>query len=231
MPADLARAKRAAGEAAAALVEDGMVIGLGSGTTAATFLDALAGRVRNGLTVAGVPTSVETEINARRLGITLSSLEKDPVLDLDVDGADEIDPDLSALKGGGGALLHEKIVALASRRLVLIADSSKLVPMLCLRTFLPVEVVTFGWTSTRSSIQKLGASVMVRGGEQTIYLTDSGNMILDVKAPTGVDIFEFGERLKGMTGVVDHGIFRHLASTAIIGYPDGTVQRTDARTW
>ena len=217
--------KRAAAYRALDLVEDGMVIGVGTGSTASYFIEGLGERIRAGaLHVTGVPTSKRTAVMAAAAGITMTSLEVSPVLDLDVDGADEIDEALNVLKGGGGALLHEKIVASASRRLVVIADASKLVSALSIGQSLPVEVVVFGWTVTSAHIQRLGGVPRVRGHDDSPYITDSGNLILDVAPPEGVDIFEFVTRLKTVTGVVDHGIFQHIATSAIVGYGDGSVR-------
>jgi ribose 5-phosphate isomerase A len=221
--------KRAAAYSALDLVEDGMVIGIGTGSTAAYFIQGLGERVRSGaLHVTGVPTSKRTAVMAAAAGISMTSLDVAPVLDLDVDGADEIDGELNVLKGGGGALLHEKIVALASRRFVVIADNSKLVPSLSVADSLPVEVIAFGWTVTQSHIRSLGGFPAIRGGEDAPYITDSGNLILDVAPPSDVDIFQFVDRLKIVTGVVDHGIFQHMATSAIIGYGDGSVRVLDA---
>jgi ribose 5-phosphate isomerase A len=225
---DVDRAKNAAARFAASLVKDGMILGLGSGTTAAFFLANLAARVTAGLQIAGVPTSRQTELMARELGIPLTTLEAHPVLDLDIDGADEIDPALNILKGGGGALLHEKIVALASRRFVAIVDWRKLVDRLAAGNVLPVEIVAFGWTATRRQLEMLGASTKLRGGETTPYQTDSGNFILDVQPPPGLDIFTFADQVKAITGVVDHGLFRHVAAEAVVGYPDGSIRTLEA---
>ncbi|HZT96153.1 MAG TPA: ribose-5-phosphate isomerase RpiA [Chloroflexota bacterium] len=218
-------AKQAAAEAAAALIGEGMVVGLGTGSTATLFLEALASRVASGLKITGVATSRRTQELASRLAIPVSSLESEPRLDLDIDGADEIDPQLNALKGGGGALLHEKIVALASSELVIIADESKLVSQLCTTLPVPVEVIAFGWPSTVRRIEATGATVTVRGGQVSPYITDGGNMILDVQVSRGSDLFECVEQLKSLTGVVDHGIFRQVAAQALIGHADGSVTR------
>src|SRR5579884_692194 len=215
-------AKRAAAWRAAARIESGAVLGLGSGSTALYFVEALAERCRSGLSVVGVPTSVATKELAISLGLPLTDLESRPRLDLDVDGADEIDPALNAIKGGGGAFLHEKIVALASDRLVLIADESKLVPRLGTTRGIPVEVVAFGWRGAADAIASLGAAWQIRGGDRP-YVTESGNFIIDVMPPTG-DLFAFVDAVKQLTGVVEHGVFRHLAAEALIGYADGSVR-------
>jgi ribose 5-phosphate isomerase A len=222
--------KRAAAHSALDLVTDGMLIGIGTGSTAAYFIQGLGERVlAEHLHITGVPTSKHTAVMAAQAGIPLTSLEAAPLLDLDVDGADEIDGDLNVLKGGGGALLHEKIVALSSRRFVVIADRSKLVTALSVAESLPVEVVAFGWTATQAHIRGLGGLSSIRGGEGSPYVTDSGNLILDVVPPPQVDIFEFVNQLKIVTGVIDHGIFQHIATRAIIGYGDGSVRSLPAQ--
>lgn len=200
-----------------------MVVGLGSGSTAAFFLEALATKVRGGLHIRGVPTSNVTAQLAHSKGIQLTEIEAEDGIDIDVDGADEIDPELNVLKGGGGALLHEKIVAYASRKLVIIADETKLVSALGHRP-VPVEVISFGWCATRRQILALGASCAVRGGEQSPFVTDGGNLILDVTVPESQPAFEFVEKLKALTGVVEHGVFRHAAVQAIIGNTEGSIR-------
>jgi ribose 5-phosphate isomerase A len=220
----VARAKQAAADAAVAMIESGMVVGLGSGTTAAFFINALGIRIQSGLRITGVPTSNQTSSLAAAQGIPLTDLEKHPQIDIDVDGADEIDPELNVLKGGGGALLHEKIVALASQRLVVIADQTKLVEKIGIRRPIPVEVVAFGWVATRAHILALGGEATIRGGANSPFVTDSGNVILDATLPIEADLFSFADQLKGLTGVVDHGLFRHAAGLALIGSPDGSVE-------
>ncbi len=227
--------KRQAAERAIALVEDGMTLGLGTGSTAAHFVDLLGQRVRDGLKIMGVPTSETTRVQAERLGIPLVDLDRKPWLDLTVDGADEIDPELRLIKGGGGALLHEKIVAMASERMVVIADHSKRVDVL--GGFpLPVEIVRFGIGATRSLVEALAADAGC-SGEITLRLkadgqpftTDSGNYILDcalgrIDAPEALD-----EALKLVPGVVENGLFLGIADTAIVAGPDGvvTIQRDE----
>ena len=216
-------AKQAAAHAAVAFVEDGMLLGLGSGTTAAYFIAELGVRVRDGLRVAGVPTSNRTRDLATAAGIPLTQLHGGLRLDLDVDGTDEVDPKLNLIKGGGGALLHEKLVALASNRLIVIADATKMVDHLGGRR-LPVEVVEFAWESTFERVKAMGGHPTIRGEVRSPMLTDSGNVIFDVTVPSELDIFEFSDRLKATTGVVDHGLFRDLVETALIGRNDGTVE-------
>jgi ribose 5-phosphate isomerase A len=219
--------KRQAAERAIALIEDGMTLGLGTGSTAAHFIGLLGERVRDGLRVDCVPTSEATRTQAERLGISLIDLDRRPFLDLTVDGADEIDGELRLIKGGGGALLCEKIVAAASDRMVVIADYSKRVATLGASP-LPVEAVRFGIASTRNMIEALAADAGCRGeialrldGDGRPFVTDSGNFIIDcafgrIDEPEALD-----GALKLVPGVVENGLFLGLADAAIIAGPDG----------
>lgn len=219
--------KVAAAERALAFVEPGMRLGLGTGSTAAKFIDALGRKVAAGLDVVCVATSGATQTQAEKLGIPMSTLDETPFLDLTVDGADEIDSELRLIKGGGGALLREKIVATASGRMIVIADESKLVP--ALGAFpLPVEVVQFGLTATRNMITALAADLgcegdirvrMLDGGKP--FLTDSGNLILDCHFGPIDDPDELDEALKLVPGVVENGLFIGIADLAIIAGTDG----------
>jgi len=218
--------KRAAGEAAAQLVKSGMTVGLGTGSTAAWFVKALAAR---GLDIRGVSTSQATEDLALSLGIPMISLNEAGTLDLTVDGADEIGPGLSLIKGGGAALLREKLVWEASRRCVVIADHAKVVPTLGAFS-LPIEVVAFGHLTTARRIVDglvdcdIPAIPRLREKDGKAVLTDGGNLIYD--APCGViaDPSALADALKSITGVVDHGLFLDLADEALVAGPDG-VQR------
>jgi len=218
--------KRAAGEAAAQLVKPGMTVGLGTGSTAAWFVKALAVR---GLDIRGVSTSQATEDLALSLGIPMISLNEAGTLDLTVDGADEIGPGLSLIKGGGAALLREKLVWEASRRCVVIADHAKVVPTLGAFS-LPIEVVAFGHLTTAQRIVDglvdcdITAIPRLREKDGKPVLTDGGNLIYD--APCGViaDPSALADALKSITGVVDHGLFLDLADEALVAGPDG-VQR------
>jgi len=215
--------KREAAARALDFVRPGMRLGLGTGSTAAHFVDLLAERVRNGLDVVGVPTSEATRAQAERLGVPLTTLDETPELDLTIDGADEIAPDLSLIKGGGGALLREKIVAAASARMVVIADESKWVPVLG-RFPLPVEVVPFGLAATRRAVDGLAApavSALRCGKDGLAFVTDGGHFILDI--PLGrIEAPAFlAERLNRIPGVVEHGLFIGLAHVAILAGADG----------
>lgn len=215
--------KNAAGSAAAELVEEGMVIGLGTGSTAAFLVKALARRVQAGLRITGaVPTSQETALLAESLGIPLVSLADYPVLDLAIDGADEIDPHLNLIKGGGGALLREKIVATAARSFVVISDASKLVPRLGTHCALPVEVVPFALIVVQRHLTALGAQVQPRVREQQLFVTDNQNYILDCRFPAGIsDPEKLQAQIRAIVGVVEHGLFLGIAREALVAGPGG----------
>jgi ribose 5-phosphate isomerase A len=215
--------KRLAGEAAAQLVEDGMVLGLGTGSTATHLLYALAQRIQQGLRIiGGVPTSKATEELARKLGIPLTTLDAHPELDLAIDGADEIDSQLCLIKGGGGALLREKIVASAAHRYVVIGDTAKLVPMLGVHFPLPIEVVPFAATPVHRRLESLGAKAQVRQRDGETFITDNGNMIIDCAFADGIkDAVDLQARLKEIVGVVETGLFLHMVERAIIGGSEG----------
>lgn len=219
--------KLAAARRALQFVEPGMRLGLGTGSTAARFVELLAAEVRAGLPVLCVPTSDETERLAAGLNIPLTTLCETPLLDLTVDGADEIDEELRLIKGGGGALLREKIVATASDRMIVIADSTKQVAKL--GTFpLPVEVVRFGMTATRNMIEMLAADAGCHGdvalrlrADGTPFVTDGGNYIFDCAFGPIEDPESLDEALKFIPGVVENGLFLGIADAAVIGGPDG----------
>jgi ribose 5-phosphate isomerase A len=215
--------KRIAGEAAAALVEDGMTVGLGTGSTAAWFVKAVAARK---LDIRGVPTSEATAELARALGIRLATLDEVRSIDLTIDGADEIGPGLSLIKGGGAALLREKLVWEASKRCVTIADAAKSVPVLG-KFALPIEVVAFGHTHTQARICDalaecdigIGPRLRLKDGEPV--RTDGGNLIYDAACGAIPEPSRLASALKSVTGVVDHGLFLDLADEALIGTDDG----------
>jgi ribose 5-phosphate isomerase A len=215
--------KRLAGEAAARLIEDDMVLGLGSGSTASYVVRTLGLRIQEGLRIVGaVPTSNATEQLARELSIPLTTLDAHPELDLVIDGADEIDPRLCLIKGGGGALLREKIVASAARRFVVVGDVTKQVPLLGTHFPLPIEIVPFALPLVRKRLEALGASVQVRHKEDQVFVTDNGNMILDCSFQGGIrEPGELQTQLKRIAGVVETGLFLNMAERAIIGGPEG----------
>jgi ribose 5-phosphate isomerase A len=215
--------KRAAAEAAVARVQDGMVVGLGSGSTALLALDALAKRVRQGLRVTGVPTSERIAARARELDIALTTLNDHPNIDLDIDGADEVERgSLNLIKGRGGALLREKIVAAASYRFIVIADQSKLVDRLGEKTAIPVEVARFGWKATAGKVEALGGRPALRlNADGSEFLSDGGNFILDCSFGPIADPQALARELDSIVGLMEHGLFLGMASVAIIGDADG----------
>jgi len=219
---DQDRQKRQAAEAAVAEVTDGMVLGLGTGSTAAMAVDVLAGRVQQGLRVIGIPTSERTAAQARSLGITLGDLADHPEIDLTIDGADEVHTGtLDLIKGLGGALLREKIVAAASRRMLVVVDQGKLVTELGRSVRLPVEVVVFGWQATLRHLEREGADAQLRlAADGTPYRTDGGNLILDCAfAIPNPKLLQ--ARLKTVPGVVETGLFVGMAARVIAGTPTG----------
>ncbi len=212
-------------EAAAALVEDGMVVGLGSGSTAEAFVRALGERVQAGLNVQGIPSSRRSEHVARGVGIPLTTLSDSQVVDLGVDGADEIAPNLSLTKGRGGALLFEKLVAEACNRWIIVASSEKLVDQLGTRIALPVEIMPFGWETTRARVEALGFAAPLRVASDGVpIVTDGMHFILDCATGPIADPKALGDALKCITGVVEHGLFLDLAASALICDPDGTIR-------
>ncbi|THF59920.1 ribose-5-phosphate isomerase RpiA [Ollibium composti] len=215
-----------AARAALAHVGDGMRLGIGTGSTAEAFVRLLAEKVAGGLTVIGVPTSERTAALCLEVGVPLSTLDDTPELDLTIDGADEIDPDLSLIKGGGGALLREKIVAAASHRMIVIADASKIVDTLG-RFPLPIEVNKFGLRATELAIaaaaENLGLSgpVALRMTGAAPFVTDGGHFILDASFGRIPDTRALSNALHAIPGVVEHGLFIGLASAAIVAGSDG----------
>lgn len=212
--------KKAAAEKALELVQDGMLLGLGTGSTSRYFVEGVGRLVEGGMKLRGVPTSRDSAELAASLGIPLVT-EMVGQIDLAVDGADEVDPALNLIKGRGGALFREKLVAAAAKRFVVVVDESKLVKELGVGV-LPVEVLPFLWRTTAERVTALGVSLVVRGGEATPYITDNGNLILDVTVPDGIqDPVELGNDLKKVTGVVEHGLFVGMTDTVIVANSDG----------
>ena len=219
--------KRAAAARALDFVRSGMRLGLGTGSTAKHFVDLLAARVRAGLDVVAVPTSEATRVQAERLGIALTTRDEIPELELTVDGADEIAPDLTLIKGGGGALLREKIVASASAKMLVIADESKWVSMLG-RFPLPVEIAPFGAAVTRRAVEAAaaaagcpGPALLRKDKNGHAFVTDGGHWMLDAQLQRIPDPQALADRLCAVPGVMEHGLFIGLAGTAILGGPDG----------
>jgi ribose 5-phosphate isomerase A len=219
--------KRAAAARALDYVQDGMKLGLGTGSTADLFLELLAERIHAGLTIIGTPTSERTADHARRLGIPLAELDSLGRLDLAVDGADEADGNLDLIKGGGGALLREKIVAASAARLVVIADESKFVDPLGAFP-LPVEVVSFGHISTRGRIRQTAESLgyanltlVLRGKDGQPYRTDNANYIYDCSFGAITNARLLASALSAIPGVVDHGLFVGMAAALVLAGPAG----------
>jgi ribose 5-phosphate isomerase A len=219
---DTDRLKARAAEKALEFVGDGMAIGLGTGSTAAHVIRLLAHRVHEGLRVLGVPTSVATETLAREMGIPLTTLEERPELDLVIDGADEVDPDRNLIKGAGGALVREKVVAAAARKRVIVVDESKLVPVLGRRFPVPVEVVGFAVPVASRALVRLGGRVEVRRAEGRPYRTDNGNPILDVRFADIRDPGRLERDIAVIPGVVDCGLFVDLDPIVVVAGNDGT---------
>ena len=219
--------KRAAAARAVEFVRPGMRLGLGTGSTARHFVELLGERVRNGLDIVAVPTSDATHADALRCGIPLTTLEETPELDLTVDGADEIGPELAMIKGGGGALLREKIVAGASARMIVIADESKWVTALG-HFPLPVEVAPFGAEATRRAVERAVAAIqepgqmrLREGKDGHAFVTDGGHWIIDAALGRIDDPRAMAHALADVPGVMEHGLFIDLAHMAILAGPDG----------
>jgi ribose 5-phosphate isomerase A len=212
--------KEAAGRAAAKLVRDGEVVGLGTGSTAYFAVIALGERVKLGLKIIGIPTSVHTGDLARSVGIPLTTLDDRPEIDITIDGADEVDPKLNLIKGGGGALTREKVIAAASKKMVVVADASKVVSVLG-KFPLPVEVISFARTVVERKIVLLGGSPKLRTKpDGSPYLTDNGNPILDCSFGAIADPPALARALSSTPGIVEHGLFIGLATMALVGRPD-----------
>jgi ribose 5-phosphate isomerase A len=208
--------KEAAARASLGYIQDGQVVGLGTGTTAAHFIKLLGEQVKQGLRVRGIPTSVRSGELAQSLGIPLTTLDEVQEIAVTVDGADEVDPKLHLIKGGGGALLREKIVASATRKLVIVADGSKQVPVLG-KFPLPVEVIKFAQALVSKRIAALGAQVQLRtGADGKAFLTDENNHILDCRFGEIRDVEGLARELSDMPGVVEHGLFIGMASVVVV---------------
>jgi ribose 5-phosphate isomerase A len=219
---DLDPFKRAAAERAVEEIEDGMIVGLGSGTTAAFALEALAVRISKGLRVEGIPTSERTAALARQLSVPLTGFDRHRHIDLTIDGADEVERlTLHLIKGLGGALLREKIVAAASKRMIVIVDDSKLVDRLGTKSPLPIEIAAFGWQATLGRLVKIAGVPHLRMVEGQPFTTDGGNLIADWTM-TGIDDPPALEALlAGIVGVIDSGLFIDLATTVVVGGANG----------
>jgi ribose 5-phosphate isomerase A len=216
--------KDAAARASLRFVKDGQVVGIGTGSTVAYFIPLLGEQVKNGLRIRGIPTSDRSKKEAESLGIPITTLDECPVIDVTVDGADEVDPKLRLIKGGGGALLREKIVASATRQLVIIVDATKRVPVLG-RFPLPVEVIKFAQAVVMKRIEALGAEVSLRRDPNgNPYLTDENNHILDCRFGQIPDPDGLARQLSDMPGVVEHGLFIGMASVVLVADGSAVVE-------
>ena len=217
--------KRAAAQRAVALVQDGMVLGLGSGSTAEIAVELLAQRVAAGLDIVGIPTSENTRVLALRLGVPLTGFEAHARIDLAIDGADQVERDtLNLVKGLGGALLREKIVAASARKLVIVVDDSKLVAKLGGRTALPVEIAAFGWPSTIERLQAYRPVLRLANGQP--FITNGGNHIADCAIATIADARKLDAELHAIPGVIETGLFIGMTSTVIVAAPNGVEELT-----
>jgi ribose 5-phosphate isomerase A len=220
--ADLERMKQRACQRAVQEVRDRMVLGLGTGSTVYYFLQELGRMVREGLRITGVPTSVRTADLATQLAIPLTTLDEQPHLDLAVDGADEVDAHLNLVKGAGGALLREKIIAASATRFIVVVDDSKVVTQLGERYPLPVEVVPFGHTPAIRALEGLGARVTLRRGtDGQTWISDNGNYILDCRFGAISDPVALQQELLTIPAVVDSGLFLNMTEMAIVGQEEG----------
>lgn len=211
---------------AADMVKSGMVVGLGTGRAAAMFVRALSGRVREGLDIRGIPTSIRTAKLAEELAVPLTSLDEVGAIDIDVDGADEVDPDLNLIKGHGGALLRERVVASISKRFVVLVGEEKLVPHLGAKMSVPVEVVPFAIPTARRALSALGASVELRVKAGIPFESDNGHQILDARFEDIADAKELSTRIADVPGVVDSGLFVGMADVVLVQL-DGTTRRME----
>ncbi|MCF6401900.1 ribose-5-phosphate isomerase RpiA [Chitinophaga filiformis] len=219
----ITQAKKAAGEKAAALVQPGMLVGLGTGSTAYWAIEKLGEMVKGGLNIRAVATSLASEKQARELGIPITSFSEIQQLDIDIDGADEVSHDLQIIKGGGGALLREKIVAMASRKKVIVADERKYVKTLG-KFPLPIEIIPFGWELVFRAVQSLKGAPTLRTKDDKPYITDNGNYILDCAFGVIENPEQLHHQLKAITGVVETGLFINMKPTVIIAYENGEVK-------
>jgi ribose 5-phosphate isomerase A len=214
-------AKQLVGQRAAEFVEDGMAVGLGTGTTSVQFIHALGARVRDGLKIRAVASSESSQQLGLSLGIDVTTLDQLPELDLYIDGADEIAPGLALIKGGGGALLREKIVASAAKKFIVVADSTKIVPHLG-RFPLPVEVIKMAMPLVARKLREIGLNPVQRHTKDgSVRITDEGNYILDCACGQIPDPEKTAAQIRSIVGVVEHGLFLHMASLALIAGEDG----------
>jgi len=214
--------KKAAAERALEFISDNSVVGLGTGSTVKYMLEGLANRIRQGLRIKGVPTSRATARLAKQLGIPLLDEEADWKIDVAIDGADQVDAGFNLIKGGGGALLREKIVAKAARRFIVIVDVGKQVSVLGRSFPIPIEIAPFGWPNTLQLVTPLGSQVSLRQRDGSAFVTDNGNYILDLEIQEVSQPSDLETRLNQIPGVVENGIFTGMTPTLIVGTDQGT---------
>ena len=223
MITDINKLKQLAAAAAVDAVQSGMIVGLGSGSTATFMIQEIGERLRDGRLrdIVGLPTSEKTAQQARSLAIPLATLEEQPAIDLDIDGADEIDPKLDLIKGLGGSLLREKIIASVSKRMIVISDHRKLVDRLGTRAPLPVEVIPFARQPVENFLRSLGSKPVIRQKEGQIFITDEGNIILDCYFEEIADPVQLGQIIIAQPGIVEHGFFLGMATEAVVATETG----------
>ncbi|MDR4500565.1 MAG: ribose-5-phosphate isomerase RpiA [Nitrospirales bacterium] len=229
MTTETATLKRAAAEKSLEFIQDGNIVGLGTGTTVRYLLEALAVRVKEGLRIQGVPTSRSTAALATELHIPILSDDEAWDIDVAIDGADEVDPHFNLIKGGGGALLREKIIASTAKKFVVIVDHAKLVTVLGSSFPLPVEVTPFGWPNTVRQIEHLGYQASPRQRDGKLFVTDNQNYILDLHGGTISNPWGLTQQLNAIPGVVENGLFVGLTSALVVASPQGiSVRRSPA---
>jgi ribose 5-phosphate isomerase A len=215
--------KQAAGEKATDYIEQGMILGLGTGSTAYWTIEKIGQMVREGLHIRAIATSEQSQQQAEHWNIPLVSWNEIDHIDIDIDGADEVDRNFNLIKGGGGALLREKIIAFASRKMIVVADESKRVERLG-KFPLPIEVIRFGWEMTARKLQQLNSKAVLRMKDGQPFITDNGNFILDCSFGNIPDPGVLNEMLNGIPGVVENGLFVNRCDTLIVGYEDGSAE-------
>jgi len=224
-PSNLDDLKRAAALKAVDYVQDGMVVGLGTGSTAKHVIVALGERIKKGLKIKGVPTSQETAKLARKVKIPLLPDDEVWPIDVAIDGADQVDPQFNLVKGGGGALLKEKIVAVAAKRFIVVVDHTKRVPVLGGSFPLPVEIIPFGWRNTAQKIEAFGGKAVLRKRDGKIFRTEAGHYMLDVRIARIDKPAELELQLNALPGVVENGLFVSRTSLVIVGTPTGVEEQ------
>lgn len=213
--------KKQAGEKAADHVKDGMVVGLGTGSTVEWTIRRLGQFVKDGINIIGIPTSIRSEILAKDLNIPLSNLIENPIIDLTIDGADEVDTNLNLIKGLGGALTREKIVASSSKKEIIVVDDSKMVNTLGTKAPVPVEVLPFAWSTCKNSLENLNSKPVIRKVDEKEYVTDNNNYILDCRFRSISNPIDLEQRINTIPGVLENGLFINLTDLVIVASPDG----------